>query len=234
MAMDKRDWANIAAGTVAAIAILFGVSQCNGKKNAVRDYDELKSGSAVVLDQVKDGVSELRKGVKDLRKDAEEIKDMIEDHDDTVNAKLDTLQARCDRKQDCKCNDNCKGGKDCKCCVKKPVKKPVAKKKPVVAPVKAEPVKVAEVKDQTPVVLVTKDTVLVRGQTEKPAQTVVITGDNNGNVIVNNGGVVNANDNVNGHDNNVNSAAAERKRRMYMDACRTTVRIKTGERVKCY
>ena len=229
MAMDKRDWANIAAGTVAAIAIVFGISQCNGKDAAVRRAVKESRDSTLVqigkgVDDLRDGVRDLGDGVKDLHEDAEEIKDMIEEHDETVNQKLDTLKAHCDSMAT-------------KVGAKKPVKKPVAKKKPVVAPIKAEPVKLPEVKDQTPVVLVTKDTVLVRGQTEKPAQTVVITGDNNGNVIVNNGGVVNANGNVNGHDNNVNAESEAKRQQALLDqyvSSRNSACVATGRKVKCH
>lgn len=270
--LDKRTWVNIALGTVAAIAIVFGVKQCSDKKNAREEaqiwHETVDERNAAVTD-ASNAISAANGKIRDLRDSVAVCKDLIAEKDSTIAGLRDSLTVCRDAKA-CACTGkvgcDCKEAKGCDKCKKqaKPVaKKPVAKKpacKPAPAkpapvkpapvkpapvkpaqpakpaPVKPAPVKPAPVKDCKPAVVVKtdKDTVIVRGPVEKPTQTVVITGDNNGNVIVNSNGVVNANGNVNGHDNNVNSAAANRKQRMYQNACRTTTTVVLGTRSKCY
>lgn len=234
MAIDKKTWVNIAAGTVAGVAILFAVSQCNGKRAAERDA---KDAQATMLENVCGGVNELRSDTKDIKDmivvhDADikeaiathdaDIKDAIKEHDKKVNAKLDSLNV------------------NCKPCQKKkaPVKKTSVKPAPV-KPAPAQPCKPAPVVcDETPSIYVTPDTVIVRNA-PKPNQMVVVNGENSGTIIVNANGIVSGNaivngDNntvVNGNNNKVNVDKVAEARRKYLESVHTPVVL--NARVKC-
>ena len=235
MAMDKRTWVNIAAGTVAVIAIIFGAKQCSDKQGAMRENERCRD----VAVRIDSAATRIGRGIDDLRKDNGEIKDLIEAHDEIVNEKLDTLKAHCDKMKPCDCNGDakacaCKPG--CDCCKCKPAK-PAKPQKPRTSrptqpatPVVTQPTTpVAEQKPaETVRVVADKDSVVVT-TTRKPDQAVIVNGDNNGVVIVNSNGVVNANGNINGNNNTVNSivmGGASNQR------CGTSARIVLG-RSKC-
>lgn len=213
MKTDKRFWVNVAAGTVAVVAIVFGAKQCSDKNTAVRDAEAARNS---VLVDVRNGVDSLRQDARDIKdlveQHDEDIKGAIKEHDGRVNEKLDTLAAHCDSLRNSMA----------KPCKPAPVKKPAAKK-----PVQAQPAKPAPVVDQTPVIFVAtdKDTVSIRGNVETPTQTVVITGDNNGVVVVNGNGIVRVNNNA--------KDKVEEARQAYNDACQTGCTVVLKQRVKC-
>ncbi len=95
--LDKNTWVNIAAGTVAVIAIIFGMKQCSDKQSAERATEEVRNSVIVeVRDDVK-GLHQDAQDIKDLIKDHDQdIKDAVAEHDTKVNNKLDTLAAHCD------------------------------------------------------------------------------------------------------------------------------------------
>ena len=95
--IEKNTWVNIAAGTVAVIAILFGVKQCGDKQSAQRDAEEVRKSVIVDIRNDVDGLRQDAQDIKDLIVDHDnDIKDAIAGHDEKVNNKLDTLAAHCD------------------------------------------------------------------------------------------------------------------------------------------
>lgn len=95
--IEKNTWVNIAAGTVAVIAILFGVKQCGDKQSAQRDAEEVRKSVIVDIRNDVDGLRQDAQDIKDLVVDHDnDIKDAIAGHDEKVNNKLDTLAAHCD------------------------------------------------------------------------------------------------------------------------------------------
>ncbi|MBR2286273.1 MAG: hypothetical protein IJ866_02360 [Alphaproteobacteria bacterium] len=266
MAMDKRTWANIALGTVAVIAIVFGVKQCSDKRAArdeAQEWHTLVSKNNTALTDASNAVEAANGRISELNDENSALRDTIVVRDSTIADLRDSL-AVCREAKACACQGNktgcdCKDAKNkCDCCKcekpakqakkpAKPAKKPAKPAKPAqpVKPAKPAPVKPAQPAKSAPVkptpcpeqkteIVATPDTVVVRTNAHTPTQTVVITGDNNGNVIVNANGVVNANGNVNGHDNNVNTTEPQKKKRLYQNACRTTTTVVLGSRSKCY
>lgn len=221
--LDKKNWITIAAGTIAAIAIIFGIKECSDKQDAVRDAEDLKNSMLV---EVRDGVNDLQKDAKDIKgaiqKHDADIKDAIQEHDKTVNDKLDTLKAHCDKQKPCNC---------------KPAKKPVPAKP---APVKPAPVKPVETKVAVEVVS-GENKVIVSKDVAKPDQAVIVNGDNSGTIIFNANGIVSGNaivngDNntvVNGNNNKVNVDKVAEARKKYLESCAQKKVVVLGERVQC-
>ena len=222
--IDKRTLVNIAAGTVAAVAVLFGISQCNGKNAAVRDADVkrdsllIQMGQGIVNlhsdnEEIKDLIEEHDADIKDLIEEHDaDIKDAIAAHDDKVNKNLDTLKANCKP-----CQKKAKPAK--KATAKKPAPAKPAPAKPV--PAKPAPVE-PQVVNQTPDIYVTPDTVIVH-KVPKQQQTVIINGDNNGSV--NTGVII-----VNGDNSSANNSnGAEKQKNTNADLGR----IVSIKRVRC-
>lgn len=191
MALDKRTWVNIAAGTVAIVAIVFGAKQCSDKQDAC---DEAQEWRKIVNDNTA-AMNDATGTINDLRACLEDSIAEIAEKDTLVLQLRDSLNA---------CRE--KLAKDCVPCNQK--KKATAKKAPAKkAPAKkvcATPVaSVAEsVCDQAATVFVAPDTVRVRGNSARSDQIVVVNGDNSGTIIVNSNGNVNGNNiaNINSDD----------------------------------
>lgn len=95
--LNKNTWVNIAAGTVAVIAIVFGMKQCSDKQSAERAAEEAHNSTIVEVRNEVDGLRQDAQDIKDLIKDHDQdIKNAVAEHDTTVNNKLDTLAAHCD------------------------------------------------------------------------------------------------------------------------------------------
>ena len=247
--IDKRTWVNIAAGAVAVIAIVFGVKQCTDKRTArgeAQEWQNIIERNNDALTNAKNAIVAADAEISGLESENSALRDTIVVRDSTIADLRDSL-AVCRDAKACACQGNktgcdCKEAKtNCDCCkCEKPAKQAKKPAKPAKKPAKpAQPAKPAPVKptpcpEQKTEIVATPDTVVVRTNAHTPTQTVVITGDNNGNVIVNANGVVNANGNVNGHDNNVNTTEPQKKKRLYQNACRTTTTVVLGSRSKCY
>lgn len=207
MALDKRTWANIAAGTVAVIAIVFGVKQCNDKRDAsyeANQWHKMVNENTETMNNATGTINDLQLVLKEAAAEVAEKDSLIVDLRDSLIA----------------CREE--KAKDCVPCKKKPVttKKPVPAKKPV--PTKPVPVVTPVVADQTPDIYVAPDTVIVRN-TPKPAQTIIINGDNNGSV--NTGTII-----VNGDNNDVNNSNGTKKQKNENADLGKVVMIK---RVRC-
>lgn len=213
MAMDKRTWVNIAAGTVAVLAIVFGVKQCNDKeiareqvkahKESVRENNETAKNC-----DISNVICVLDGRINELTDSLQTSKEIIAQKDSTIAVLRDSL-------------DVCKTGKGrCPCTPKKTNNntKPVAKP----APAKPAPAKpVAKPAPATPVVEVTsgEKKVVVYEPDAKPDQSVIVNGDNSGTIIVNANGIVENND---------------RKAQEQYKTAKNTVRIYGTKRVLCH
>ncbi len=230
--LDKKAWVNIAAGTIAVIAIMFGVKECGDKRDAVRETEDLKKS---VLVEVRDGVNDLRKDAKDIKgliiTHDYDVKDLIVTHDRVVNEKLDTLKAHCDKQKPCDCkpvNNN-----------RKPTK-PARSTKPVTTVVAQPAARVTDTKTAVEVVA-GQNKVVVKDDTVKPNQAVIVNGENSGTIIVNANGIVSGNaivngDNntvVNGNNNKVNVDKVAEARKKYLESCAQKKVVVLGERVQC-
>ena len=216
MKTDKRFWSHVAAGTVAVIAIVFGVKQCSDKQDARQVAQQWRAEvnkKNEIMTEASSVLASAREEIDILENENDALRDTIAVRDSTIAVLRDSL-------------DICQGKKkECIPCKKKATpakKKPVAKKTVSAKPVAAKPA-----------VFVTKDTVIVSADAPKPSQGVIVNGDNNGQIIINANGIVNANGNVNGHDNQVNKAKdkVEAARRAYLESCGQAVVLDT--RVKC-
>ena len=242
MAINKRTWVNIAAGTVAVLAIVFGVKQCSDKKEAreeAQEWHSLVNNNNETLADAKNALSVRESEVKNLTDSLSASKGIIAQKDSTILVLQDSLAVVNGKLEDCEKSKACPCKKPstakCGCNKKKTVaKKPVAK--PVAQPCKKVEVPVC---DQKPVVYVeqeeTKSVVKVDDCAKKPDQSVIVNGDNNGTIIVNANGIVNGNTIVNGNNNNVNTAEDKvaAARRAYLQSCQGCA-VVLKERVKCY
>ena len=212
---DKRFWTHVLAGSTGIvttlIAVLFCVNECSNKEKAESRGDNMYAKLVqadsllnVFQGRVKDLAAEngdLRDDNADLLNENGALRDTIVVRDSTIAQLRDSLT-------DCR-NDKTKR---CLTCQKKK-----APAKSVAKPV--EPVVPAC--EQKSEIYVAPDTVIVRNP-QKPAQTVIINGDNNG--TVNTGTII-----VNGNNNNVNSNISEKQNGGNIDSVKI-VRIK---RVRC-
>lgn len=237
-AMDKRTWVNIAAGTIAVLAIVFGVKQCSDKQVAreeAQGWHARVNQNNETLTDARNALSACEGKIKDLTDELADREDVIAGQDSLILQLRDSL-AVCREGQACPCTKgakcNCKPA--CPSCKKKPARttRPVRTTRPS-RPTTTQPT--TPVVEQKPVETVSvvshKDSVVVTATaTQKPDQAVIVNGDNNGVVIVNSNGVVNANGNVNGHDNNVDTQKPKRR----VQGCVTTTTVVLGTRSKCY
>ena len=214
MAINKRLLANIAAGTVAVAAIVFGVKQCsdkNGARDEAKNWHALfneKNEALINASNAKDAankhIDELKGEVGDLADSLIFKNGVIAQKDSTILQLTDSLAVVNGKLVECE--NSKKAKKDCGCRGKKKtsVKKPVAE-----APAK-EPCTVVKTPecDQKPVVFVEKDEkkVVVKDTPKTPDQSVIVNGVNSGTIIVNANGIVSDNTIVNGNNNTVNSA----------------------------
>ena len=180
MKLDRSTWISIAAGTVAAIAVTLSAVQCSDNAKMHKNCDSVKQELA----NLNEKVSENTENIKILGDNDQKLQNHINRHNERINMledDVDSLKIVVDSTA-CKCE---------KPAVKKPAaKKPAAKKPAAKKPdtPKAEPKKDCDVKVE---VVSGEDKVIVRGNNDNKAdQTVVITGDNNGTVIVNSEGIV--------------------------------------------
>lgn len=187
MKLDRSTWISIAAGTVAVIAVTLSAVQCSDNAKMHKNCDSVKQELANLNEQV----GENTENIKTLGDINQKLQNQVNRHNERINVledNVDSLKIVVDSTA-CKCE---------KPAVKKPAakkpaaKKPAAKKpdtpKTVKDEPKAEPKKDCDVKVE---VVSGEDKVIVRENNDNKAdQTVVITGDNNGTVIVNSEGIV--------------------------------------------
>ena len=180
MKLDRSTWISIAAGTVAVIAVTLSAVQCSDNAKMHKNCDSVKQELA----NLNEKVSENTENIKLLGENDQKLQNQINRHNERTNMleeDVHSLKIVVDSTA-CKCE---------KPAVKKPAaKKPAAKKPAAKKPdtPKAEPKKDCDVKVE---VVSGEDKVIVRGNNDNKAdQTVVITGDNNGTVIVNSEGIV--------------------------------------------
>ena len=175
MTKDKRFWVNVAAGTVAVIAIAFGVKQCSDKNVARDSADTWRNEVTKSNGAMTDAINTIR----EYGELTEDLQGIIAQKDSTIAVLRDSLDV-CREAKACKCKTNtAKVGCGC-------AKKPAPVKK-------TTPAKPAPVCDQKPVVEVVsgENKVIVRDTDVKPNQQVIVNGDNSGTIVVNANGIVN-------------------------------------------
>ena len=183
MKLDRSTWISIAAGTVAAIAVTLSAVQCSDNAKMHRNCDSVKQELADLNDQV----SVNTENIKILGENDQKLQNQVNKHTEHINQlenDVDSLKIVVDSTA-CKCEKPVAKQP----AVKKPAaKKPAAKKPVVKEDPKTEPSKNCDVKVE---VVSGEDKVVVHGNGDAKAdQTVVITGNNNGTVIVNSEGIV--------------------------------------------
>jgi len=222
MAMDKRTWVNIAAGTVAIIAIIFGVKQCSDKQDAreeAQEWHSIVNRNNETLTDASNALTDANNRIKDLTDSLAAGKNEIATRDSTIANLRDSLTTCLDSKA-CPCKPKTKA--PCKC--KKKTKTVKVAQKP------CKPAPQKPCKTTTDVEVTSgENKFVVSGACTRPDQAVIVNGDNNGVVIVNSNGIVNANDNINGINNTVNSIVMDGANKQ---RCGTTARIVLG-RSKC-
>ena len=212
MTKDKRFWVNVAAGTVAVIAIAFGVKQCSDKNVARDSADTWRNEVTKSNGAMTDAINTIR----EYGELTEDLQGIIAQKDSTIAVLRDSLDV-CREAKACKCKTNtAKVGCGC-------AKKPAPVKK--TTPAKPAPAKPAPVCDPKPVVEVVsgENKVIVRDTDVKPNQQVIVNGDNSGTIIVNANGIVNG----------VNTPSASDNRKQMMRGYSVTSRVYLGTRSKC-